>query len=338
MRDNTAISDGLRRLLDEEVLDRRAQILSCEALTGGYSRVMTRVQLRWDNGTEETLILRADPDEDEAVYQTDRRAEWLILRALTESGSVPTPPARFYDEGRHLGTRTIVLDFCEGPSLHKVLSDGGADLETRSDEVATTLAAIHRTPLDSVRPALGQPPTWDQYTQGLIEQWELAERLHLESVPVLRYLAAWLSAHRPTQVDYTLVHGDFQAANMLDAATGLQVIDWEFAHIGDPREDLGWFNIYSASSGAPNLYARDPDRFLGRYRELTGASVEAVNEATVAYFSVLAATRVYLDILRSAAAMAEGRAHGVMITYSLNAVAVGNFNWLSTCLALSGSL
>ena len=338
MRDNTAVSEGLLRLLEEKVLDRRAEIVSCEALTGGYSRVMTRIRLRWDGGSQETLILRSDPVEDVAVYRTDRRAEWELLRVLTESGTVPTPPARFYDDGRHLGTRTIVLAFCEGPSLHKLLSADKTDLALRADQVAGTLAAIHGAPLGSFRSALTDPPAWDEYIQELIQQWKMGERFHVESVPILRYLAAWLGAHRPAPSDYKLVHGDFQAANLLVTDRDLQVIDWEFAHVGDPREDLGWFNLYSASSGAPNLYALDPDRFLHVYRELTGASALVVNEVTVTYFSVLAATRTYLDILRSAAAMAEGSAHGVMITYSLNAVAVGNANWLSTCLALTGAL
>lgn len=134
-----------------------------------------------------------------------------------------------------------------------------------------------------------------------------------------------------------LVHGDFQASNLL-VKDGLQAIDWEFAHVGDPREDLGWFSLFSASISAPNLYARDPEGFLARYRARTGASPEAVNQATVGYFSVVAATRVYLSILQSAAAMAEGKAQGVMLTYNLNACALGNFNWLSICQSLEGAL
>ena len=40
-----------------------------------------------------------------------------------------------------------------------------------------------------------------------------------------------------------LVHGDCQPSNVLvaDGADPL-VIDWEFAHIGDPREDIGYYS------------------------------------------------------------------------------------------------
>lgn len=40
-----------------------------------------------------------------------------------------------------------------------------------------------------------------------------------------------------------LVHGDFGPQNMVFDATTLQpaaVVDWEFAHLGDPVEDLAW--------------------------------------------------------------------------------------------------
>jgi aminoglycoside phosphotransferase (APT) family kinase protein len=298
---------------------------------------MTRATVRWDDGEQEELILRSDPSSAELVYRTSRLAEWNVLRALTARGAVPMPAALYYDDGTHLGTETIVLGHCPGPSLHSTILAEGADLPACAAAVADTLAAIHGTDLSVLDGALEPPVAWAEYVATLAGEWSQAERAHPESVPVLRYLSAWLTAHRPPPMDLVLVHGDYQAANIL-VDDGLQVIDWEYAHIGDPREDLGWFNIYSASSGAPNLYAMDPEAFLERYRDRTGASPEAVNQATVAYFSIVSATRVYLDILRAAGAMAEGQAQGVMITYNLNGCAVGNLNWLSTCQALEGAL
>jgi aminoglycoside phosphotransferase (APT) family kinase protein len=330
-------AQGLGRLLAATAPGRQIEVLRCEPLTGGYSRVMTRATVRWDGREHQELVLRSDPPTTELVYRTDRLAEWNVLRALTTAGAVPMPPALYYDDGTHLGTETIVLGHCPGPSLHSTILTEGSDLPARAAEVAGALAAIHATDLSLLDGVVERPDSWDDYVADLSGEWSRAERSHPESVPVLRYLSAWLSAHRPPPMDLVLVHGDFQAANVL-VDCGLQVIDWEYAHIGDPREDLGWFNIYSASSGAPNLYALDPEAFLERYRECTGASAEAVNQATVAYFSIISATRVYLDILRAAGAMSAAQAQGVMITYNLNGCAVGNFNWLSTCQALEGVL
>jgi aminoglycoside phosphotransferase (APT) family kinase protein len=137
-----------------------------------------------------------------------------------------------------------------------------------------------------------------------------------------------------------LVHSDFQPANIMIASTHdggheHQVIDWELAHVGDPREDLGYYNVYSSASG-PNLFAADPEGFLARYRERTGFSAEAVNLETMAYFSSLAAITVYSQVLAGAGAMALGQNSGLMTTYTLNALTTGHNNFLAGCSAPTG--
>ncbi len=337
MRDMDFTAKALADLLARYEQTGAPKVLSCRPLTGGYSRIMTHAVVAWPDGREQALVLRSDPPPEEIVYKTDRRSEWNVLRALTDAAAVAMPPALYFDDGSHLGAPTIVLGCCDGPSLQAASMDGDADLDSLAEQVADTLAGIHNVDLALLDGALTPPDDWASYINGLVDEWALAEKAHPESVPVLRYLSAWLRAHRPAPMDMVLVHGDFQASNLL-VKDGLQAIDWEFAHVGDPREDLGWFSLFSASIAAPNLYGRDPEGFLARYRAGTGASPEAVNQATVGYFSVVAATRVYLSILQSAAAMAEGKAQGVMLTYNLNACALGNFNWLSICQSLEGAL
>jgi hypothetical protein len=110
-----------------------------------------------------------------------------------------------------------------------------------------------------------------------------------------------------------------------------QVIDWELTHIGDPREDLGYYMIYSSSSG-PNLILQDPEAFLARYREQTGFGEDTINMATLGYFSSLAAISVYGQVLAGAGAMARGQNSGIMTTYTLNALTVGHNNFLAGCI------
>jgi aminoglycoside phosphotransferase (APT) family kinase protein len=49
-------------------------------------------------------------------------------------------------------------------------------------------------------------------------------------------------SYGPPRKVSVLVHGDFGPQNMLFAATGqlAALVDWEFAHLGDPIEDLAW--------------------------------------------------------------------------------------------------
>jgi hypothetical protein len=75
---------------------------------------------------------------------------------------------------------------------------------------------------------------------------DLRERYLELDVPsaVTEIALAWLTAHQPDPVAEAVVHGDFRNGNLIVAESGLAaVIDWELAHIGDPREDLGWLLV-----------------------------------------------------------------------------------------------
>jgi len=131
-------------------------------------------------------------------------------------------------------------------------------------------------------------------------------------------VAAQLAAHRPPSVPLTFVHGDAQPANILVPDHGpVLMIDWEFARIGDPREDLGY---YSHLPVPPNLYEADPAGFLARYRERTGLTEEQVNEDTVSYFYVLGMARLLGQMFEATDALARGQSRGVMATYMMNGI------------------
>jgi aminoglycoside phosphotransferase (APT) family kinase protein len=54
------------------------------------------------------------------------------------------------------------------------------------------------------------------------------------------------------------------------------VLDWEFAHLGDPLEDVSWPLVRAWRFGMNPLRLggiAQPDEFLARYSELTGRNV-----------------------------------------------------------------
>ena len=101
----------------------------------------------------------------------------------------------------------------------------------------------------------------------------------------------WLRRHAPAHVERTvLLHGDTGIANFMfldDRVTA--AIDWEWAHFGDPMEDLGSAMIhasYSTSGEWPDLLRHyekssgipvDPDKILYYRVHLMGRSVLALN-------------------------------------------------------------
>jgi hypothetical protein len=117
------------------------------------------------------------------------------------------------------------------------------------------------------------------------------------------------------------VHGDFQIANVLVRPDGsFLLVDWELAHIGDPREDIGWCALASVTQ-PPDLINPDADAFYGRYRELTGFSEEQVNPATTDYFLLLASSTVFVSVIEQLARLTRGEEAGMTVTYMSNAVA-----------------
>ena len=104
-----------------------------------------------------------------------------------------------------------------------------AGLAHRLGEV---LARIHQVDPDSI-PGLPHLDALGQVT-------ELYEAF-AEPRPALEIGLRWLAEHRPAPAADALVHGDFRIGNLMVGEDGLRgVLDWELAHRGDPRQDLGW--------------------------------------------------------------------------------------------------
>src|SRR4029453_6466210 len=124
---------------------------------------------------------------------------------------------------------------------------------------------------------------------------------------------------RPPLVPLTLIHGDFQSANLIVSPdSDWWVVDWEFARIGDPREDLGYFRGAAAVAG-PDLIAADAPAFCARYRGLTGLTEDQLNPAVIRYFTIPGMTTVLGQILAQKAALARGELRSIGSFYVANA-------------------
>ena len=237
---------------------RTATVVSYDTMTGGYSRLMAKAEIDWSDGRErDTFVLRGDPPAGNAMMETSRDVEHTLLRALAESNAVAMPAVRHYDPtGEHLGTKCIVLDFVHGSSLQALLyttedaTEGEAERARHAADLVDTMARIHSIEVGTIGSALPMPTDWDDYIGGLIDRFRQADATHVESVPFLRFVASWLDANRPPPLPLRIVHSDFQPANIMVTPDGQHLmIDWELTHIGDPHEDLGYYNVYSSASG-----------------------------------------------------------------------------------------
>jgi aminoglycoside phosphotransferase (APT) family kinase protein len=119
-----------------------------------------------------------------------------------------------------------------------VKQDSGPDVDADSDGDAAAAAADVLTVRFERLPGT--------HGQELMEQRGLAGRVLNVCGRVLRCLHQVPAAAvfgRPAEVGQVVVHGDFGPNNMLlDPATltVTALLDWEFAHVGSPIEDLAW--------------------------------------------------------------------------------------------------
>jgi aminoglycoside phosphotransferase (APT) family kinase protein len=305
------------------------QVSDVRPILGGYSLDTIGFTATYPGYTRR-YVLRRDPVAS-AFTRTDRRTEWEVLRALTAQGRVPMPVPRWFDDGTILGTPGIVLDFVDGPQLgaHAATADD-AELPQLARQLADTLAAVHAVDPDVVAASCSRPESWDHYVDGLIAAWRRLEADHAERNPFLRYVACWLEENKPPPAPLTFVHGEFQTGNvMLDAHGRMLVIDWEYAHIGDPRIDLGWCRNVAAFK-PPDLIGLDPIGFCERYCELTGLTADVVNPGTVAYFSVLGGATGWGMLLGGIAALARGESSVLTSAYMVSAESFMHRLWMDT--------
>ncbi len=293
------------------------RVLDLESIVGGYSRAMSRFAIEDQSGELRRYVLRADPPPGVSILDTDRSREWAVLEALCASGAVPLPTARYFDAtGEDLGSPSIIIDLVDGTSL-KLRTEVADTDEQRFlvEELCRLAVRLHGCPVDQLPAVLERPSSWDSYIDSRIQAWVEAERAHSERVPFMRWVAAWLDRHRPPPAPLGLVHGDFQSPNVLiDSGGNFLLIDWELTHIGDPREDFGWWAL-AAASQPPDLIADHMDEFCAQYREATGLDEATFNPLTIAYFTVLASVDVYASLLRQGAVMAKGESTSMSVAY-----------------------
>jgi aminoglycoside phosphotransferase (APT) family kinase protein len=298
------------------------RVTAYEPITGGYSRQMARVWAE-DAGQRRGYIVRQDPPPGQAIIDTDRATEWEVLTTLHASGKVPMPAPLWFDAtGEELGSPGIVIEMVEGEAL--ISATRACDPSEhpkygqRLAEVAATLPNVDVANLPS---CLEVPSSWDDYIDARIQYWVDAERAHVDRDPFMRLIASYLRAHRPPPLPLGLVHGDFQIANVIIGKDdSYQLVDWELAHVGDPREDLGWCALASVTQ-PPDLIGPDEEAFYARYRELTGFTAEQANPATTDYFLLLASSTVFVSVIEQLASLVRGETTGIPVAYMSPAVA-----------------
>jgi aminoglycoside phosphotransferase (APT) family kinase protein len=287
---------SLEPWLAQQLGAERVAITDASLLAGGAVQQNWRLDVDVAGGSRagsHAWVLRTDAAASLDV-SLDRMSEFRCIEAAHRAGvKVAAPIAASSDPaliGRPFAVQALVAGNAQGRRIVRdpALPEFGDAL---AREIGRELARIH-----SVKPTGGTlsflPVPVVNPSRREVAMLRKALDGASEARPALEYILSWLDANAPERGSVTLVHGDFRTGNyMVDNGQLTAVLDWEFCHWGDPREDLGWFIARCWRFG-------NDDKVAGGIAKLAslldGYNAEAeikIAASELPYFEILAAAR-----------------------------------------------
>ncbi|SRR5712692_1575972 len=291
------------------------QVARMQLLPGGASKEAWLVDAAGADGQKELLLRRAGG----GVIYVDTlslAAEHQVLQAAFAAGvKVPRTYGYIADLA---GREAFVMQRVAGESIGRRIVQRPELAAARGRlplQMAEQLAKIHATPRARL-PALpyhGDPglTAIERMIGRLEEGLDASDEPH----PALELGVAWLRRQAPAVAacaDTVLVHGDFRIGNLMVDAQGLvAVLDWEFAHLGDPVEDLAWPLVRAWRFGVDHLRLGgigEVEPYLDHYNRLTGRNITA---AQLFYWEVAGNIRWAIGSLTQARRHLSGQERSV---------------------------
>ena len=308
------------------------EITSSQPISGGYSRLTFLYDLNTKNGAKK-IVLQYVPLGSTGLVRVDRAVERDLLQYLTQTKDILTSELIASDvDGAFFDSAAFIFKAETGrPFLALCQESKAEDYGQLNRVVANTGAALHSHQINDLPASIERPASWDDYITSQIDMFRRTEAECKTSRPFLRYVAKWLEENRPPAAPLSLVHGDFQVSNMMTQTHGEAsvLVDWELAHIGDPREDLGWLTMV-CNTIPPDILAADIEGFYQTYREKTGWSADVINPFTTAYFLIISSIRTHMGMMKASEALAESpeQAQSVLAAYYLSITSYQHTMWL----------
>jgi aminoglycoside phosphotransferase (APT) family kinase protein len=207
-----------------------------------------------------------------------RAQEFAVMQAAHKHGVRVARPRWLCEDASVLGAAFFLMDYVDGISIGRKIVQM-PELERARDvlpeQMAEQLALIHTLePFDF----LPRPPESVSPAQDAINHcYAVLDRLGVSN-PAFEFALRWADKHAPSRDQLTFIHGDFRLGNLVVSPDGLAAVaDWEFAHVGDPAEELGYPCMRDWRFGVGHLRLggigeREP--FLDAYERHSGRKVD----------------------------------------------------------------
>ena len=256
--------------------------IKCHKMSGGA------IQENWsitpiDKEQHWNLVLRKNAD---TVLEnsSDRQQEYQLLKRLYERGIKVPKVLYFSNQNDILHSDFFLMQKITGITEgHKLVRlDHTTQQRQCLQEIGIQLANIHQIITDDQIEAFLPKPTQSDYLNQVFHQFLVQIDQLNRHQPILEFAIKWMKDHQPQVDDLVLVHGDFRTGNLMidgDQLTG--ILDWEFAHWGDRREDIGWFTAKCWRFGQDHNLAGG----IGAYKDFMRAYSE-VSDIYIAEFEL----------------------------------------------------
>ena len=282
-------------------------------LAGGASREMLLLDLRID-GFPGKYVLRCDPPTQMNERALTRAQEFAVMQGAYEAGIRIAKPCWSCEDTSVLGSPFFIMDYVEGMSIGRKVVSAPELAQARAvlpQQMAEELAKIHTLPMDNFDFLPTPRPVYSSARDAIAMCYEVLDALKVSN-PALEVALRWADRHAPAVESWTFVHGDFRIGNLIVNGEGLAAVaDWEFCHVGDPDEDLGYPCMRDWRFGAGHLRfggISDREAFLTAYE---GASGRAANRQSVEFWEILGNIRWGVICLSQANRHLSGRESGV---------------------------
>lgn len=321
--DATAELETALRVVLAERFGAAVRVQGLRRLTGGASRETWTFDAIDAGGTRHPLILRRDfPGAGRLSLsallgvedELDRAGEFALLRTLAGAG-LPVPRPILLPAGRVGLDACFIMERVDGEGLPQRLLRDEAYAQARArlpEQLGEVLARIHAFGPSDLPPVPDHPPA---------RQIDMARRMAALGPaprPVFEMALRWVEERSPQQPARRLVHGDFRNGNFLVGPEGLRaILDWEYAHLGDPMEDLAFLCLKPWRFGNVAAEAGGFGPRASLYRAYERATGMPVQPEAVRFWEVLCTLKW------GALCVMRGMAHVLGMQRSVEAAAIG---------------
>ena len=322
-------SEATRQKLEAWLSEHHGNAISIPELTipeaTGMSNVTLLFDMVWNDGGQqrrEPVVARLQPDVERPIFPSyDLSLQYSVMDAVGRHSDIPVPELLGLETDKTLlGVQFYFMKRVDGripPDMPPYNMDGWmmheATAEQRADlwfAAVDTMARFHRLDyrelgMDRLEEA-GKTPLQQQlaYWEAYYS-WALEGRDH----PVGREALNWLHDNQPAEETTALCWGDSRLGNMiiaesLDAVAA--VLDWEMAVLGNPLQDIAWFNFLDATFaeglGMPRLEGLPSyEDTVAHWAQISGCSTEHYD-----YYLIFAGMRYSLIMSRVMLATDQG--------------------------------